>query len=260
MSRGFRTSALALMFVLCAGCKAGGEGGPVKVWADPALKVPLLRLAPEFGKRHPGGWEITFKETAEMRKLSAESHPDVALTVEPVAQELLKSDQFDESTMRTFAGDLLTVVTPRKKPLALGKVGDLIVTQFNSIAVGTDGTAEGYYGSQALIADGARDKIAKQTKTFDSVDKLVNAVSAGTTDFGLVFASTAAQSQGLKVATAVPEDLYEDIKYTAVASKEAAGRHGVMQLLRLLAEDEDTQKLWQSFGYLDRKTALEEMK
>lgn len=259
MHRGLAFGVIALA-VFLAGCKPGPEAGPVKVWADPALKAALEKLAPQLRKHHPEGWEMEYKESAAIARLSAADLPDVVLTVEPVAQELLKGGQLDESTMRTFAGDLLAVVTPRAKPLDLPKLGDLVVTHFNKIGVGSKDTSEGYYAKQALIADGAMARVKDQIKEYGSVDELVDAVGSGTIDFGLVYASTAAQHKELAVATTIPEDLYQDIRYTAVATKVAAGNHGVVELLKLLAEDPEGQKVFGSFGFVDRATAMQETK
>jgi len=268
MQRGLIAITLLLALALC-GCPAdthSGSGGhsmshsslagPVRVWADPALKTALDKLEPDFKKKHPTGWEVAYKESADIAKLSAADHPDVVLTVEPVAQKLFGGGVVDESTARTFAGDMLTVITSRSKPLSLAKLGDLVMTAFKGLGVGADGTSEGYYAQQALLADGAKAKIKDQIKPYASMDELVAAVGSASIDFGMVYASTAAQHKEVAIATVVPEDLYEDIKYVAVASKDAAKRHGVVELLKLLGEDAATQKLLGSYGYMDRAAAM----
>jgi hypothetical protein len=75
---------------MLVGCKPGPQAGPVSVWADPALKTALENLAPQFAKHHPGGWKVEYKESAQVAEMSESGHPDVLLTVEPIAQELLK--------------------------------------------------------------------------------------------------------------------------------------------------------------------------
>ena len=247
---------LALL-LLVGGCR---RAEPVRVVADPALKGALDELAPLFREQYAGGWNVQYQESAAIQQLPADDFPHVVLTVEPVAQHLLKGGLVEESTMRTFAGDLLTVVTPRSRPLGLAKVGDLVITLFKGIGVGDKGTSVGYYATQALIADGAQGKIKEQLKEYSSLAEIVEAVGSASIDFGMVYASTAAQNKELAVAMTIPEDLYQDIRYSAVASKAAAQKSGVVELLKFLAEDEKTQQILGSYGYLDRKTAMDETK
>jgi molybdate transport system substrate-binding protein len=248
--------ALALGLFL-VGCE---QAEPVTVIADPALQVPLEQLAPEFRQVYGGGWRIEYRESAALQQLTADSQPDVLLTVEPTAQSLLKNGLLDESSMRTFAGDRLVVVSARDKPRALGSVGDLVMTMFSSIAVGRPDTSAGLYGEQALIADGAHGKIQDKIKLYGSLAEICSVVASSESSYGIVFASTAAQNPKLAVSTTVPEDLHQDIKYTAVAAKGAAEKPGVVALLKLLAEEPETQQLLGSYGYLDRMAALQEAK
>src|SRR5687767_6970632 len=105
MSRGFIASALALIFVFVSvGCD---QGQPVTVWADPALKTALDEIAPRFRREHRAGLEAEYKESVALKEADDTNYPDVILAVEPVVQELTKSGALDESTSRTFAGDLL---------------------------------------------------------------------------------------------------------------------------------------------------------
>jgi len=233
------------------------SGGALRIWADPALKGALDALAPKFKALHPTGWTVEYKESVMLDQgMAGSDRPDVILCAAAESKKLRVNAAFDASTERTFAGDLLALVTRKARIIPVGRVGDLPQVQFKALGVGGPNTSLGYYSEQALVTDGAAKKVQKLTRGYGSQARLLAAVRSGEVDLGFVYASTVAQNPDLRVSTTVPEDLYEDIRYVALATKAGDSNPGTSQLLTFLAEDKDAQQTLGAYGYVDRATAM----
>jgi molybdenum ABC transporter molybdate-binding protein len=252
--------------------KAPAAGPPISIWADPALRGALEALEPLYRERFAGGWKVTYVERAALlelaRRRDSESGtlstgsrpaPDVLLTPDAaVYHELRRAGVIDESTARTFAGDVLLVVHRKEEGWPLPRFQDLPLLRFKTLGLGSTDTSLGFYTQQAIVTDGLVEPLKDRTKEYATTQELLTALGSGELDLAIVYGSTAAQSTAMESAAAVPEDLHEDIRYQAVAVTGRAGRPGAVELLRLLSEDPQAQEVLGSFGYMDRTAALQE--
>jgi molybdenum ABC transporter molybdate-binding protein len=231
----------------------------VQVWADPALKGAIEALVEDYKKSQPVGWTVRYLEAGELSAQAASSSakPQVILCTANALDALAgKSSLLDPATARTFAGDRLAIVSTREKDKAVASVGDLPLVPFKGLGLGTAETSVGYYAQQALITDGVEQPLREQLQRYSRQAELLTALQEGEVELAFVFASHAAQDAKLHVATVVPEDLHEDIRYQIVAAKGHVEDPAVLALMKLLTEDPAIQQKLGSYGYIDRATAL----
>ncbi|MDQ3024764.1 MAG: substrate-binding domain-containing protein, partial [bacterium] len=125
-------------------------------------------------------------------------------------------------------------------------------------AIGLPTTSVGYYTQQALVSDGAAKGVESSTHGYASQQAAIDALLSGENDIAVVYASAAAQNPKLHVSCVVREDLHEDIRYLAMATRGNLHARGVEALLKLLSEDPAAQKTMGGYGYIDRATAMVE--
>jgi hypothetical protein len=256
---------------------------PVKsltLWADPALRGALDALKPlalQRGLR----WDVSYVERGRLLEIAAgkaltEGTPRSAVFSSapdglPAPQALLISDEkvyealrsgglIDESSARSFAGDLLAVVSLKAKPWPAPSLYDLPLLGFELCGAGGVNTSVGQYGQQALVSSGVDKLLGERTKFYESLDALMAALKGGEVQVALTFASAAAQDPELEVSATVEEDLHEDVRYQALAVKGRERDAAVRALLKLLAEDAEAQRMLEAYGYLGREAALVEQK
>jgi molybdenum ABC transporter molybdate-binding protein len=240
-------------------CSCAGKGDPVVVWADPALRSALEALAPQFVQLHKSGWTIEYKESGALHDdLAAGGQPQVVLCAAEQLDELRTSGLVDEGTSRTFGGSLLALVSTKDEKRIVPQVGDLPLVQFKGLGIGLPSTSVGYYAQQALVSDGAANKLGDLVHGFEDTDKLLAALRSGEVDLAFVYAATASQNPDLHVSCVVPEDLHEDVRFLAMATTGHNGDPGVEALLKLLSEDPKVQQTLGAYGYLDRAMAMVE--
>ena len=278
---------LPLLMLLCvAGCPSGGKqpasapstasGGaappqarnaqqPVAICADPALKVPLEALAADFKTLYPAGYTIRYLERGDLLipltaspPLLPEPLPDVFVLADAKALEALRNmGAIDELTSRTFAGDRLVVVKRSGEEWKSATLFDVHRLRFKLLAQGSDHTALGYYTRQALIAEGCEQRLEDRIQRYPKTPEVLQSLCDGKTDLAIAFASNVAQAEGVETMLLVGSDMYEEIRYLAVAGTNSAAAPGVQELLRFLAEDPAVQQKWQGYGLLDRSTAMQ---
>jgi ABC-type molybdate transport system substrate-binding protein len=280
-----RTIALALMgLLLLAGCpqqQANDTGNQpastestaraesdavvkqrptLTVWADPALETVLGELGSLFKELEGYPVAAEFYERGELQaKLAdtaAKDMPDVVIFADPETLEMADG-LYEPETLRTIAGDRLVLVERQGFGYKTPTLFDIYKLRFEHIGLGEQGTISGYYGEQALIADGVMQRIEDRIARYASEDALTAALLADETQAALVLASTAANSE-VSAWYVIGEDLHEDIRYQAAAGAGKADKPGVMELLTFLAEDEDVQQVFEGFGHVRREMALGE--
>jgi molybdate transport system substrate-binding protein len=183
--------------------------------------------------------------------------PDVFITGDAVSAEWLAAEGFSAAvTARVIAGDRLALLSTAGLGFEAGTLFGITTQRFKSIAVGTEGTCAGYYARQALISDGAMDRVAERMVVVERSVETVAEPAAGAVQLGLSFASLVSQATGVKLLLVVDGGLHERIQYTAVAAADSVQDEAVQTFLDLAALDAELQQLLTGYGLTSRKEAL----
>lgn len=233
---------------------------PLIIWADAALEQPLTALAKEYRDQTGTTLAPLFLERGELRRELTEAPdvlPDVFITGDAVSAEWLAAEGFSAAvTARVIAGDRLALLSTAGLGFEAGTLFGITTQRFKSIAVGTEGTCAGYYARQALISDGAMDRVAERMVVVERSVETVAEPAAGAVQLGLSFASLVSQATGVKLLLVVDGGLHERIQYTAVAAADSVQDEAVQTFLDLAALDAELQQLLTGYGLTSRKEAL----
>lgn len=253
---------------------AAPAGQPVRIWADPPLRLALEGLAPQFRERYAAGWDISYVERGTLLE-AIEAEPPADGETPLAAPEILPSPQalliersvtdtlrngghIDNATLRTFGGDRLALIQRADDRWPPTSIYEAPVLRFEQLGLGDVDTSFGYYGEQVLVSSGIRPRIADRFSHWGSYDELLAALADGTLDMALG-PHSAVVGHNLKLVSIVPADLHEDVRYLAVAVSGHTADAGVQALLRFLAEEPEIQLLLGGYGFVDRETALVEI-
>jgi ABC-type molybdate transport system substrate-binding protein len=240
---------------------ASGGGSAVSVWAEPTLALALEALKPELERRGAIKLTLEYHDSAELaRELAQASRPDAPdVYVYPdggIFAKLAAAKAIDEVTLRTFAGDRLVVACRQGERWVMPTLFDVSRLRFKWLGLGPKDTALGMFSLQALASDGALKRVAKRLKYLASADDLPKALKRDEAQLVMTYASVVSLDPSLGVAVLVDPDLHQDIRYKAAAAAGQGRQPGAVALLRLLAEDSEMQQQWASYGFVDRATAM----
>lgn len=266
---------LALMaLVLAGGCPGRGTdtgdtaaghaatttAEPLVVWADAALEVPLGAFADAYRQQTGTALALLFLERGELKRELTEAPdalPAAFITGDTQTAEWLAAEGFSAPvTARVIAGDRLALISEAGLGFNAGTLFGITSQRFKSIAVGTEDTCAGYYARQALISDGAMDRVVDRMVAVERTRATVAEPAAGAVQLGLSFASLVAQATGIKLLLVVDGGLHDPIQYTAVAAVDSAQDEAVQTLLDLAALDAELQQLFTGYGLTSREETL----
>lgn len=234
----------------------------IVVFHDPALGEPMQAFAKqvfivqaqELALRPAELPEIT----AIMQDPSRVQPQIVIFGYQPLLPKLAADGMIVETTARTFAGDRLVLAEKAGTGFETPTLFDTHKLRFNKLGYLSEETSLGKPSYQALVSDALLERIKDRTQTFASLRELFAALTDGTVELALLPASLAAQSTAIRPVLVVDEDLHEDIRYVAAATPGNETKPTVLEVLKLLAEDQTLQQLFVGYGLLNRETALVE--
>lgn len=244
---------------------AGGGGAVVRVWAEPTLALALEALKPELEKRGAIKLTLEFHDSIglmqDLAQATAPDLPDVFIYPDAgIFTKLTTAKAIDDVTLRTFAGDRLVVACRQGEHWVMSTLFDIYRLRFKWIGLAPENSALGLFALQALTSDGALARVQKRIKYLATADDLPKALKRDETQLVITYASIVTLDPSLGVAVSVDPDLHDDIRYKAAAAYGHGAQPGAVGLLRLLAEDSEMQQRLAGFGFVDRKTALEDIR
>lgn len=240
---------------------ADGGGAAVRVWAEPTLALALDALKPELERRGAIKLALEYHDSVDLARQLAQAKPsglpDVYIYPDAgIIAKLIAAKAIDEVTLRTFAGDRLVVACRQGEHWVMSTLFDIYRLRFKWIGLAPQDSALGIFSQQALASDGALPRVQKRIKRLASAVELPKALKRDETQLVITYASLVSMDPSLGVAVAVDPGLHEDIRYKAAAATGQGAQPGVIAMLRLLAEDSEMQQRLASYGFIDRETAM----
>jgi molybdate transport system substrate-binding protein len=151
-------------------------------------------------------------------------------------------------TRKNFVSNRLVLIVPMDAKLKLSNIKDLLGPEVKRVAVGNPDTVPaGRYSKEALTSAGLWDKLSTKFVLAESVRQVLDYVSRGEVDAGLVYSTDAAIAKDkVKVAQTVTEHapILYPIAVTASTGKKAAAQSFVDFVVSPPA-----QEVFQKFGF-----------
>jgi molybdate transport system substrate-binding protein len=237
---------------------AGGPAraqGPVTVFAAASLTDALRALAAEWQSRgHPAPRLSFAASSALARQIEQGAPADIVMSAdEPWADYLQQRNLLVNATRSSPLGNSLVLVAPANaaRPVALTRETNLAALLGPGGRIATGDPAHvpiGRYAQAALAWMGQWDAIAPRLARADNVRSALLLVERGEAPYGIVYATDAASSSGIRIVGTFPAESHPPVTYPFALTRRAEGNAEARTLLAFLAGPE-AAPAWQRFGF-----------
>jgi molybdate transport system substrate-binding protein len=244
----YRTALLvALFLVWILPPSASGQNQPIVVGAAISLKESFSELGDIYQRRTGTKVTFTFGSSGQLEKqIEAGAPMDVfASAAEKEMDELQAKNLIDRATRRDFAGNSLVLVVPTDSRIQLKSFLDLEKPIVSKIAIGNPKTVPaGQYAQELLRNTQLWPKVEPRLILGENVRQVLDYVSRGEVDAGIVYATDVQVAQGKVVVAARAADHdYGPILYPLAVVKDSTNAKAARGFVDLVVSPEGDQIL-----------------
>jgi molybdate transport system substrate-binding protein len=241
---------LSLGAVVLWGVPAYGDQ-ELTVSAAASLTNALKEVAGQFEKTQAGTKVVcNFAASGVLLQQMAKGAPvDVfAAADQKTINQAQEKKLIIPATRKNFVSNRLVLIVPMDSKLTLSGLKDLTGPQVKRVAVGNPATVPaGRYAKEALTSAGLWDKLTPKFVLAESVRQVLDYVSRGEVDAGLVYSTDAAIAKGkVKVVQTVTE--HAPILYP-IAVTESTGKKALAQSFVDFVVSPAAQETFSKFGF-----------
>jgi len=246
--------ALSLVF----GPAAHGQGmatEAVTIFAAASLTDALRALAAEWQARgHPGPRLVFAASSALARQIEQGAPADLFMSAdEPWADYLQERHLLVNASRSSPLGNALVLISPADaaRPVSLERGTDLAALLGRTGRIATGDPAHvpvGRYAQAALTWMGQWEALSPRLARADNVRAALLLVERGEAPFGIVYATDAAASPGVRVVGTFPAGSHPPVTYPFALTRRAEGHAQARALLAFLAGPE-AAVAWRRFGF-----------
>jgi molybdate transport system substrate-binding protein len=228
---------------------------PLTVFAAASLTDAMRALAAEWAARGNPAPRLSFAASSALaRQVEGGAPADLFISAdEPWMDYLQGRNLIVEATRVSPIGNVLVLVAPASsaRPVPLSRGTDLAATLGPNGRIATGDPAHvpvGRYAQAALEWMGQWGAIAPRLARADNVRAALLLVERGEAPFGIVYATDAAASPGVRVVGTFPAESHPPVTYPFALLRRAEGNAQARALLAFLTGPE-TVPGWQRFGF-----------
>ncbi|MFL1464313.1 molybdate ABC transporter substrate-binding protein [Roseococcus sp. DSY-14] len=227
----------------------------VTVFAAASLTDALREVAAQWAARgHPAPRLSFAASSALARQIEQGAPADLFMSAdEPWADYLQQRGLLAEGTRSSPLGNALVLVAPAasRAEATLARGTDLLPLLGPDGRLATGDPAHvpvGRYAQAALGWMGAWEAVAPRLARADNVRGALLLVERGEAPLGIVYATDAAASRGVRVVAAFPPDSHAPITYPFALTRRAAG-NGAARAFLDFARGPEAADTWRRFGF-----------
>ncbi len=246
---------LAALAIAFAGMAAPRAQEAVTVFAAASLTDALRALGQEWQQRGNPAPRFSFAASSTLARQIEQGAPaDLFMSADEAwATYLQDRNLLVNATRVSPLGNALVLVAPADaaRPVALARGTNLAALLGPNGRIATGDPAHvpvGRYAQAALTWMGQWEAIAPRLARADNVRAALLLVERGEAPFGIVYATDAAASAGVRVVGAFPAGSHEAITYPFALTRRAEGNARARALLGFLVGPE-AAPTWQRFGF-----------
>ena len=252
-------AALGAVLLACAGPDSlrAQEPAPLTIFAAASLQDALRALEPAWRAAAPGNVPLRFSfaaSSALARQIEQGAPADLFMSAdEPWMDYLAERNMIAPATRISPLGNALVLVAPANSPLpalTLGRATDL-ATLLGQGRLATGDPAHvpvGRYAQQALEWMGQWQAIGSRLARADNVRSALLLVERGEAPLGIVYATDAKASQGVRVIGTFPGESHPPVTYPFAVTRRAEANPQAQAALAFLAGPA-TAATWQRYGF-----------
>jgi molybdate transport system substrate-binding protein len=253
MRRRFLPLLAALAF--CAAVPGARAQDGVTVFAAASLTDALRDLGTQWAARGNPAPRFSFASSSALARQIEQGAPaDLFMSADEAwATYLQERNLLVTATRSSPLGNSLVLVAPTDaaRPVTLARGTDLAALLGTNGRIATGDPAHvpvGRYAQAALTWMGQWDAVAPRLARADNVRAALLLVERGEAPFGIVYATDAAASRGVRVVGTFPAGSHEAITYPFALTRRAEGNAQARALLAFLVGPEAAPS-WQRFGF-----------
>jgi len=231
-----------------------GAQEPVTVFAAASLTDALRELGRSWEARGNSAPRLSFAASSALARQIEQGAPaDLFMSAdEPWADYLAERGLLAEGTRSSPLGNALVLVAPadRARAVDLARGTDMLALLGGGrLATGDPSNVPaGRYAREALTWMGQWDRIAPRLARADNVRSALLLVERGEAPLGIVYATDAMASPGVRVIGTFPPESHTAITYPFALTRRSAGNNRARALLEFLRGPE-AAGAWQRFGF-----------
>ncbi|MFC0388448.1 molybdate ABC transporter substrate-binding protein [Muricoccus vinaceus] len=231
-----------------------GAQEPVTVFAAASLTDALRELGRSWEARGNSAPRLSFAASSALARQIEQGAPaDLFMSAdEPWADYLAERGLLAEGTRSSPLGNALVLVAPadRARAVDLARGTDMLALLGGGrLATGDPSNVPaGRYAREALTWMGQWDRIAPRLARADNVRSALLLVERGEAPLGIVYATDAMASPGVRVIGTFPPESHTAITYPFALTRRGAGNNRARALLEFLRGPE-AAGAWQRFGF-----------
>lgn len=227
----------------------------VTVFAAASLTDALRSLAQDWQARGNPAPRLSLAASSALARQMEQGAPaDLFMSAdEPWMDYVQQRDLIVNDTRVSPLGNALVLVAPANmaRPITLARGTDLAALLGPQGRIATGDPAHvpvGRYAQAALTWMGQWDALSPRLARADNVRSALLLVGRGEAPFGIIYATDAAASQGVRVVGTFPAESHPPITYPFALTRRAAGNAQARALLAFLTGP-DAAPTWQRFGF-----------
>ena len=152
-------------------------------------------------------------------------------------------------TRRDLVANALVAIAPKNANLELDRWQQLNEARIGKIAVGEfRSVPAGQYAQEAFTHLGLLESLQPKFVFGNNVRSVLAAVESGNVDAGIVYATDAQRSDGVKIVASAPPDSHDAIVYPIAALAESSNVEAATIYMKFLA-DRQAQAVFEQFGF-----------
>ena len=224
----------------------------ITVSAASSLAEVLGAISPAFETSHPDiALSFNFAASGALQRQIEQGAP-VDVFFPAAAQQmdaLAEKGLIVAESRRDIVTNRLVLIAPQSSTLNITDLTQLKTASISRFAVGAFGSVPaGQYAEQVFQRLDLLDDLTSKFVFGNSVRNVLAAVSSGSADLGLVYATDAALSDRVKVLVTVPSDAHAPITYPAAVVRSSPQLKAARQFVAFL-QTESAQTIFAAFGF-----------
>lgn len=164
--------------------------------------------------------------------------------------DLAGKNLIDQPTMRYFARNSLVLIVPKNSTLKINAFADLTKNEVKKIAVGNPKTVPaGQYAEESLTTMNLQSSLAERLIFAENVRQVLDYVSRGETDAGIVYATDAqVMSETVRIVAAADENSHAPILYPIAIVRDTQNYQTAREFIEFVT-GADGQNILQKYGF-----------
>ena len=243
---------LLIPFALAMFLSTGVHAATVRVSAAASLTDVLQEMAPIYEKQTGDTLLFNLGASSMLARQIQEGAPtDVFISADEAKMDQLQRQHLIvNASRRSILSNTLVIVVPSDSRLKIASPADLAGRSVKNIALAEpSGVPAGIYAKQYLRKLGLWSKVVGKIIPTENVRSALAAVDSGNADAGIVYATDALISKGVRVAYEVPVAEGPNISYPAAVIADSQDKPAAQRFLDFL-QSRTAQDLFRKFRFV----------